>query len=919
MADAAWAARRVYTAVDSTGDGRIDGNDDTLLVEPTQLVAQKLIPYMNLVGTPVCGKLANDINNAGDATTAAAIVADTTLEECAKELIRFVLGADSFNSMGRSGIEYPPRSSLAGAVERDRLKDRNWKLGDIFHSSPVVVDPPPPSDGVLCARGLSRQCIPSLWATPVLNDVGSLKVGNAYDGYSKSTSYTTRRKVVLVGANDGMLHAFNGGKWLAGQDDTLTSGIDESKPPFNGYFERDNSGDELWGFIPPDQLAKLHLLAGSSHNLFVDGTPMVREAWVDGTGNALLPAGTSVDDKKQPWEFHTVAVMSERRGGVHHFALDITDAFLLPSGAEGTFKPPKFLWIYPQPDDTRLLYSGESYSDFLPTPPPIGPVRVKADSTTGVPMAGATPTTTDAAGNSVPYHERWVAFLSGGFDPQYLKGRGVHMVDVWTGKEIFDFSYPTSSTGISGSDPRWGLRYPVPATVAMIQWGKASRNLASFANDGYFDTATFGDAGGQVWVLRFNDPAILDSSTKLATNWLGARAFQMGGRGNPLLCSNEPFFYISANVALPTDGTLRFLAGTGDRYNLLDQFGGACGPDNLRACVQRGCTITLAGTSNRLTVADLGDRQSGLAATSCNTPTFSDSLGTSATCSIAGKGKVVISCVSGGNAKTTTKDMQVACAGGASGYGCAATTVIPGSTLALDDANKVISQINKFASIRIFELTGKRALFTTATQAIAYDGARLVDSDLVQIDGASTSPTTLSGVGDNGWVLNFNHTPTVTIDTVAYTVSRPDERVSSPSAVAANCVLWNTTQTTTAATATGNCFVSNCKQLNRRIHYLYAADVTTGGLCALTADGLPVRFVPAVALVPPPAPQYTVFINQKGQVQVGMTSVNTEIGAKNVSAGGVVDPASTIEFLDVPRRLHDCRHSPAAEPSPGCK
>lgn len=926
--DMTWRQRHVYTAIDVDGDGRIDGADypssssfgtsDPLRLEPTTAVAEKLVPYMNLVGTNVCQALSVDIAAAGDTETAAAILADATLVACAKEIIRFVLGADSFNSMGRTGSDYPPRATTLGSVDRDLLKDRAWKLGDIFHSSPVVVDPPLPSDGVLCARGLSRQCIPSLWATPVLNDA---TVGNAYDGYAKSTDYKTRRKVILVGANDGMVHAVNGGKWLPGQDDPNTTGLDESKPPFDGYFERENSGDELWAFVPPDQLAKLHLLAGTTHNIFVDGTPMVRDVWVDGTGNGLHSA-TTADDKKQRWEFHTVLVMNERRGGVHHFALDITDAFRKPS--ESGFTPPRFLWIYPQPNEPALLYSGEGYSDFLPTPPPIGPVRVKADSATGLPVPNVTPTTTTAAGTTVAYHERWVAFLSGGFDPQYLRGRGVHMVDVWTGKEMFDFSFPRSATGIGATDPRWALRFPVPATVAMLQWGKAEKNTASFANDGYFDTATFGDAGGQVWVLRFNDPGILDASTNLATNWFGARVFQMGGKGNPLLCTQEPFFYIAANVALPTDGTLRFLAGTGDRYNLLDQFGGTCGPDNLRACVQRGCTVTLAQASNRTRAADLGDRQTGLAATACAAPTFTDSYGTSTTCTIAGLGKVVISCGTGGSAKTTTKDVQYNCTGTGTGYGCSPVgSPAFGSTIALNDSSNVLTQNNKFFSLRVFEPTGDRRLFATAAAAVKYDDARLTDTgtDLVRIDGAATTFTSLSGIADNGWVMEFNHTPSVTIDNAVYTVTRPDERVSSTSAVAANCVLWNTTQTTSAVAAGGNggCFVSNCKQLNRRIHYVYGADVTTGGLCILTPDALPVRSTAAVALVPPPAPQYTIFINQKGQVQVGLTSVNTEIGAKNVSAGGVIDPANTLEFLDVPRRLHDCRHSPAGLASPDCK
>ena len=55
------------------------------------------------------------------------------------------------------------------------------------------------------------------------------------------------------------------------------------------------------------------------------------------------------------------------------------------------------------------------------------------------------PGTTTGTMVAKPYHERWVAMLSGGFDPQYVRGRGVHMVDVWTGNELFDFSYPTGT------------------------------------------------------------------------------------------------------------------------------------------------------------------------------------------------------------------------------------------------------------------------------------------------------------------------------------------------------------------------------------------------------------------------------------------------------------------------------------------
>lgn len=83
----------------------------------------------------------------------------------------------------------------------------------------------------------------------------------------------TSRTVIFVGANDGMLHAFD-----------------------------DTSGEELWAFIPPDLLTKLQNLTGNTIEFFVDGSPKVYE----GPSQKILVCG-------------------ERRGGNRYFALDITD------------------------------------------------------------------------------------------------------------------------------------------------------------------------------------------------------------------------------------------------------------------------------------------------------------------------------------------------------------------------------------------------------------------------------------------------------------------------------------------------------------------------------------------------------------------------------------------------------------------
>ena len=87
----------------------------------------------------------------------------------------------------------------AGLIDFVRGEGRYWKLGDINHSQLIVVGPP---DG---AAGLK---------------------GAGYDTFL--TANQNRRKVVYVGANEGMLHCF----------DALT-------------------GEEIWGFIPYNLLPKL--------------------------------------------------------------------------------------------------------------------------------------------------------------------------------------------------------------------------------------------------------------------------------------------------------------------------------------------------------------------------------------------------------------------------------------------------------------------------------------------------------------------------------------------------------------------------------------------------------------------------------------------------------------------------------------
>ncbi len=142
-----------------------------------------------------------------------------------------------------------------------------WKLGDPIHSTPTVVSAP-------------KARYDLAFGDPTYTAF-----------YAK---YRTRRQVVYVGANDGMLHAFNGGYYHKG-DDPTTAAVTE-----HGWYTKnptDNSsglslGSELWAYIPQELLPQLQWLARAdyTHVYYVDLKPTITEARVF-TPDADHPGG----------------------------------------------------------------------------------------------------------------------------------------------------------------------------------------------------------------------------------------------------------------------------------------------------------------------------------------------------------------------------------------------------------------------------------------------------------------------------------------------------------------------------------------------------------------------------------------------------------------------------------------------------
>ncbi len=258
----------------------------------------------------------------------------------------------------------------------------------------------------------------------------------------------------------------------------------------------------------------------------------------------------------------------------------------------------------------------------------------------------------------------------------------------------------------------------------------------------------------------------------------------------------------------------------------------------------------------------------------------------------------------------------------ADGYGCTQAVTSWGNPLALSDATDAITEKNWYFSLRVFGDAAPRAIFSDAAGARAYDNARLTltSTGLTIIDGSSTTPATATATSD-GWAMYYDHDGTATVDEHVYPISMLDERTSSTTAIFGGA-FWSTTQPSlgpVARSSTATCqLVSLCTAENRRLAYHYGADVTTGGLVLKDAAGDLIRSAESNTLVPSTGDQPTVFVNQKGQLQVGLTSVNPEKGASNVARGEVLDPTSDYGFLEVSHGVHACRHSPPATAPTAC-
>jgi type IV pilus assembly protein PilY1 len=202
------------------------------------------------------------------------------------------LGVGFTQSKADTIIQYVCGRDFTGANLRTRTADGMvWKLGDIINSGAALIsDPIERYDFIY----------------------GDMSYARYYE------QYRNRRQVVYVGANDGMLHAFNSGVALRAGTSTLQPL--EFDPA--GYA----LGEELWAYIPQNLLPHLRWLqhADYCHVYYVDLEPYITDAQI------------FADDPVHPDGWGTVLIGGMRLGGTEiendlntcrsaYFAIDITD------------------------------------------------------------------------------------------------------------------------------------------------------------------------------------------------------------------------------------------------------------------------------------------------------------------------------------------------------------------------------------------------------------------------------------------------------------------------------------------------------------------------------------------------------------------------------------------------------------------
>ena len=473
------------------------------------------------------------------------------------------------------------RDAVMSTTEANQ-KYLGLKLGDIFHSNPLIVGQPAEFPYFLSNL-------------------------NNYQAFFKT--YRHRRRVLYASANDGLLHAFEIG--VFDRDPSVCSTLsDGSLPPCYDL----GTGVELFAFAPRSIMQIYKPLKDAvgpqvkQTEWTVDGAPSAADVFIDASHSGTPTAGN------RAW--HSVLVGGMREGSPFEgtdgslpknsqgscFALDVTQPDELiddgtgamgPPTGPGTFTAPKCLnasgdlscgkdaadpavrAIQPARSWPTVLWEIADGGDQDVSPSP-GAGYPDMGETWSKPAMGRIRVCIANCGNTSPplpvSSERYVAIFGGGFDRQRLNRRGnwIYMIDVETGKAIYRVNSSCGVNTASGCTPTY--LGSVPSEPAALDVN----------GDGYLDYIYVGDLKGQLWRIDLTDLRTLSAppggrfSNQLDLANGSGRPFLLFQAPQPTAPATSPIYPIyirptAVSLGFSSNGkpTLGIAFGTGDRDDVL--------------------------------------------------------------------------------------------------------------------------------------------------------------------------------------------------------------------------------------------------------------------------------------------------------------------------------------------------------------
>ena len=275
-----WYGDLTSRAIDVEGNiaDTFDWNVNTRLESQIENDSRTILTYKPSQDRGIAFRWPTDLNNLGD-------------DELDDTQVNYLSRDPTTNSSDNRGAD---RLDFVRGVAFDDFRTRIKPLGDIIASTPQLVGPP-------------VYYYSDNWGE------GQPETDNPYSAFGKQ--YATRDRTLYVGANDGMLHAFDAGSLVDGE---WTAG----------------TGDEVFAYVPSIAYKNLPELTSVDygHKYFVDVSPTIGDAIIDDNWRTVLVSGMG-------------------KGGQGVFALDVTDVdSVSEDGADATV-----LWEFTEADNAGRL------------------------------------------------------------------------------------------------------------------------------------------------------------------------------------------------------------------------------------------------------------------------------------------------------------------------------------------------------------------------------------------------------------------------------------------------------------------------------------------------------------------------------------------------------------------------------------